>query len=58
MEIHNGDIIRLSSDNTRDWIAIYHTNCDMSKREKFNKNVKDHTVAFIYSEDFAMKAMP
>lgn len=48
MEIHNGDIIRLSSDNTRDWVAIYHTNCDMSKREKFNKNVKDHTGFYLF----------
>lgn len=48
MEIKNGDIVRLHSDDTRDWVAIYHTNCDMSKREKFNKNIKDHTGFYLF----------
>ena len=48
MEIRNGDIIRLSSDNTRDWVAIHYTRCDMRCREQYRKNVKDQTGFYLF----------
>lgn len=44
IEIHNGDIIRLKNDPTRDWVAISHKNCNM----KYNKNIKDNTGYFLF----------
>lgn len=46
--ITNGSIIRLKNDNTRDWVCIHYTNCNMSHRAKFNKNIKNHTGYYLF----------
>lgn len=47
MEIRNGDIIRLSSDETRDWVAIHYTKCEKEK-QRFNRNIKDNTGYYLF----------
>ena len=49
MEIQNGDIIRLKSDNCRDWVAIHYSNCNMRNRIKHNKYNKNHTGFYLFS---------
>lgn len=47
MEIRNGDIIRLSSDETRDWVAIHCTKCE-KHYQRFNRNIKDNTGYYLF----------
>ena len=47
-EITNGSIIRLKNDNSRDWVCIHYTNCDMKNRMKHNKNNKNHTGFYLF----------
>ncbi len=47
-KIDNGTIIRLKSDNNRDWICIHHSNCDMKNRLKHNKNNNNHTGYYLF----------
>lgn len=47
-KIENGTIVRFKNDDTRDWVCIHHTKCDMSFREKCRKNVKDHTGFYLF----------
>lgn len=47
MEIRNGDIIRLSSDETRDWIAIHYTKSE-KQYQRFNHNIKDNTGYYLF----------
>lgn len=49
LEIKNGDIIRLSHDKLRDWVAIHHSRCYSESIEKYNKNVKDNTGYYLFS---------
>jgi len=47
-KITNGTIIRLNNDNTRDWVCIHHSNCDMEHREKMRKNNKNQTGFYLF----------
>lgn len=48
-EITNGDIIRLSHDNDRDWVAIHHSRCSDKHSYKTRKHVKDDTGFYLFS---------
>lgn len=50
IEINNGDIIQFKNENnSRYWVAIHHSKCNMDNREKFRRNIADHTGYYLFS---------
>lgn len=44
-KVENGTIVSISG---RQWVCIHHSKCDMALRDKFRKNIKDHTGFYLF----------
>ena len=48
IEINDGDIIQFKNENnSRYWVAIHHSKCNMDNREKFRRNIADQVCFLI-----------